>query len=109
MVSNDDVTHCPVLQIILQLITSKMVKRGKVPKTKTSLSNKVLFRTSKNLAKKGGGFFVRQRVTLVIFRALCTSLGQIGALKKTCNIPNCDVGGARGAGARRVKKTMRLV
>ena len=34
-----------------------MVKRGKVPKTKTSLSNKLMFRTSKKLAKKGGGFF----------------------------------------------------
>ena len=77
MVSNDDVTHCPVLQIILQLITSKMVKRGKVPKTKTSLSNKLLFRTSKNLAKKGGAFFVRQFVTFVINRALCDNTGRV--------------------------------
>ena len=50
-----------------------MVKRGKVPKTTTSLSNKLLFKTSENLAKKGGAFFVRQRVTFVIFRRLCYS------------------------------------
>ena len=40
LVSNNDVTHYAVLQIILQLITSKMIKRSKVPKTTTSLSNK---------------------------------------------------------------------
>ena len=53
MVWNDGVTYYPVLQIILQLITLKMVKRGKVPKTKISLSNKQLYRMSKNLAKTG--------------------------------------------------------
>ena len=48
-----------------------MVKRGKVPKTRTSLRNKQLTQTSKNLAKKGGPFLVRQIVTFVIIRPLC--------------------------------------
>ena len=54
-----------------------MVKRGKVPKITTSLSNKPLFKTSKNLAKKGGAFFVRQKLTFVIFRALCDNTGRV--------------------------------
>ena len=49
-----------------------MVKRGKVPKTTTSLSNKPISRMSKNFAKKGEACFVRQRVTFVIYRALST-------------------------------------
>ena len=41
LVSCNDLTIYPiVLQIILQIITPQMVKRGKVPKTRISFCNK---------------------------------------------------------------------
>ena len=53
-----------------------MVKRGKVPKTRISLCNKhctVLYEDNQRFSeKKGGAFFVRQIVTFIIIRALCT-------------------------------------
>ena len=52
-----------------------MVKRGKIPKITTSLSNKLLFKMSKNLAKKGGLFSYGKELRLSFFARYVIILG----------------------------------
>ena len=77
LVSNNDITGDPVLQIILQNNYSTNGQGGKVPKIRTSLSNKQSTISNRNHQRKGGIFFVLRLITFVIIIRLCENTGPV--------------------------------